>query len=174
MADIRSETWERLGVSRESVARLEILVSVTQSWQRRINLIAPSTIPEIWTRHILDSAQLLPLIHKNVSAIADLGSGGGFPALVLAAIQPAPVHMFESNAKKSAFLAEALRQMGVKGFLHTERLEQRRVPKDMPKIQLVTARAFAPMLELLAAAPRPAPARRGCAERGHRANGRVG
>lgn len=149
MADIRSETWERLGVSRESVARLEILVSVTQSWQRRINLIAPSTVPEIWTRHILDSAQLLPLIHKNISAIADLGSGGGFPALVMAAIQPAPVHMFESNAKKLAFLAEALRQMGVKGFLHTERLEQRRAPKDMPKIQLVTARAFAPMLELL-------------------------
>ena len=149
MSQISSETWQRLGVSRESIVRLETLVTVTQTWQSRINLIAPSTVPDIWTRHILDSAQLLPLIHKNTSAIADLGSGGGFPSLVLAAIQPASVHMFESNAKKSAFLAEALRQMGVKGFVHTERLEQRKPVKGLPQVQLVTARAFAPLGELL-------------------------
>ena len=149
MSQVSPETWQRLGVSRESVARLEILVAVTQTWQSRINLIAPSTLPDIWTRHILDSAQLLPLIHKNTLAIADLGSGGGFPSLVLAAIHPAPVHMFESNAKKSAFLAEALRQMGVKGFVHTQRLEQRKLLKDLPQVQLVTARAFAPLSELL-------------------------
>ena len=149
MSQVSPETWQRLGVSRESVARLEILVAVMQTWQSRINLIAPSTVPEIWTRHILDSAQLLPLIHKNILAIADLGSGGGFPSLVLAAIQPAPVHMFESNAKKSAFLAEALRQMGVKGFVYTQRLEQRKPLKDLPQVQLVTARAFAPLSELL-------------------------
>ena len=149
MSQVSPETWQRLGVSRESVARLEILVAVTQTWQSRINLIAPSTLPDIWTRHILDSAQLLPLIHKNILAIADLGSGGGFPSLVLAAIQPAPVHMFESNAKKSAFLAESLRQMGVKGFVHTHRLEQRKPLKDLPQVQLVTARAFAPLSELL-------------------------
>ena len=149
MSQISSETWQRLGVSRESIVRLETLVTVTQTWQSRINLIAPSTVPDIWTRHILDSAQLLPLIHKNTSAIADLGSGGGFPSLVLAAIQPASVHMFESNAKKSAFLAEALRQMGVKGFVHTERLEQRKPVKGLPQVQIVTARAFAPLGELL-------------------------
>ena len=149
MSQVSLETWQTLGVSRESVARLEILVAVTQTWQSRINLIAPSTLPDIWTRHILDSAQLLPLIHKNTLAIADLGSGGGFPSLVLAAIQPAPVHMFESNAKKSAFLAEALRQMGVEGFVHTQRLEQRKPLKDLPQIQLVTARAFAPLSGLL-------------------------
>ena len=131
------------------MVRLEILVAVTLTWQSRINLIAPSTVPEIWTRHILDSAQLLPFIHKNTSAIADLGSGGGFPSLVLAAIQPAPVYMFESNAKKSAFLAEALRKMGVKGFVHTERLEQRLASQGMPDVKLVTARAFAPLRELL-------------------------
>ncbi len=149
MSEISSETWQKLGVSRESLGRLEVLVSVTQAWQRKINLIAPSTVPDIWARHILDAAQLLPLIHKNTSAIADLGSGGGFPALVLAAIQPAPVHMFESNAKKSAFLAEALRQMGVKGFVHTERLIPRVAPKNLPKVQLLTARALAPLSELL-------------------------
>ncbi len=149
MSEISSETWQKLGVSRESLGRLEVLVSVTQAWQRKINLIAPSTVPDIWARHILDAAQLLPLIHKNTSAIADLGSGGGFPALVLAAIQPAPVHMFESNAKKSAFLAEALRQMGVKGYVHIERLIPRVAPKNLPKVQLLTARALAPLSELL-------------------------
>ena len=149
MSQVSPETWQRLGVSRESVERLEVLVAVTQTWQARINLIAPSTLPDIWTRHILDSAQLLPLIHRNTLAIADLGSGGGFPSLVLAAIQPAPVHMFESNAKKAAFLAEALRQMGVKAFVHTERLEQRKPVKGLPTVQLITARAFAPLGELL-------------------------
>ena len=149
MTEVGSETWERLGVSRESVERLDALVALTVKWQRHINLIAPSTVADIWIRHVLDSAQLLPLIHKNTSAIADLGSGGGFPALVLAAIQPAAVHMFESNAKKSAFLAEALRQMGVKGAVHTRRLERNGPIDDLPKVQLVTARAFAPLNELL-------------------------
>jgi len=146
---VDSETWARLGVSRESLARLEVLVSVLESWQRRINLIAPSTLAEIWHRHILDSAQLLPLIPKGVEEIADLGSGGGFPSLVLAAIQPAKVHLFESNAKKVAFLEEALRQMKVDGVVHRQRLELRKAPPNMPKVQLVTARALAPLDELL-------------------------
>ncbi len=148
MNPIALETWERLGVSRESLARLEILVQLTVAWQRHINLIAPSTLPEIWTRHILDSVQLLPMIHGNVQVIADLGSGGGFPSLVLAAIQHAPVHMFESHAKKAAFLSEALRHMGVKGHVHIERLEQRKAIKGLGKADLVTARAFAPLTEL--------------------------
>jgi len=147
---VDSETWARLGVSRESLARLEVLVSVLGRWQKRINLIAPSTLAEIWNRHILDSAQLLPLIPKGVEAIADLGSGGGFPSLVLAAIQPAKVHLYESNAKKVAFLEEALRQMKVEAVVHCQRLQLREAPQNMPKVQLVTARAFAPLSELLA------------------------
>jgi 16S rRNA (guanine527-N7)-methyltransferase len=145
-----SETWARLGVSRESLARLEVLVSVLESWQRRINLIAPSTLADIWNRHILDSAQLLPLMPKGLKAIADLGSGGGFPSLVLAAIQPARVHLFESNAKKVAFLEEALRQMKVEGVVHRQRLELSKAPPNMPHVQLVTARALASLNELLA------------------------
>ena len=147
---VDSETWARLGVSRESLARLEVLASVLENWQRHINLIAPSTLAEIWHRHILDSAQLLPLIPKGVEAIADLGSGGGFPSLVLAAIQPAKVHLFESNAKKAAFLEEALRQLKVEAVVHRQRLELRKAPPNMPKVQVVTARAFASLHELLA------------------------
>ena len=141
--------WLSLGVSRESLSRLEVLVGVTAEWQEHINLIAPSTLPEIWNRHVLDSAQLLPLLPRNTAKIADLGSGGGFPGLVLAATQSAEIHMFEANAKKVAFLQEALRQMGVSAKVHRERLERNQAPPNMPDVQVVTARAFAPLTELL-------------------------
>ena len=143
------EALERLGVSRESMARLEILVEVLLTWQARINLISPSTVDNVWMRHVVDSAQLLPLIHKNTIGIADLGSGAGFPALVLAAIQPSTVHMFESNAKKVAFLHEALRQMKINAFVYRDRLEPNVMPNPSPQVQLVTARAFAPLSLLL-------------------------
>jgi len=143
------EQWTALGVSRESLARLETLVSVALAWQERINLISPSTIPEIWKRHVLDSAQLLPFLPVNTARIADLGSGGGFPGLVLAATTKAEIHMFESNGKKVSFLQEALRKMGVKAQVHRTRLEQNLAPVDMPEVQAVTARAFAPLGELL-------------------------
>ena len=143
------EVLERLGVSRESMARLEVLIEVLLTWQARMNLISPSTVDDVWMRHVVDSAQLLPLIHKNTAGIADLGSGAGFPALVLAAIQPATVHMFEANAKKVAFLHEALRQMKITASVHRDRLEPNVMPKPAPQVQLVTARAFAPLSLLL-------------------------
>ncbi len=141
--------WAALNVSRESLTRLEALVSVAAAWQERINLISPATLPEIWHRHILDSAQLAPLLPKNTMKIADLGSGGGFPGLVLAAVQKAEVHMFEANAKKVAFLEEALRQMKVTAKVYRQRLELNVAPPSMPDVQVVTARAFAPLTELL-------------------------
>lgn len=146
---ISEARWLNLGVSRESLTRLEALVAVTAAWQERINLIAPSTLHEIWNRHILDSIQLLPLLPKNTRKIADLGSGGGFPALALAATQPAELHMFEANAKKVAFLQEALRRMGVSAKVHCERLVQNKPPQNLQEVQVVTARAFAPLKELL-------------------------
>jgi 16S rRNA (guanine527-N7)-methyltransferase len=146
---VSESKWAALDVSRESLTRLEALVSVAAAWQTRINLISPSTLSEIWQRHVLDSAQLVRLLPKNTMKIADLGSGGGFPALVLAAVQKAEVHMFEANAKKVAFLEEALRQMGVSGKVHRQRLVQNIAPANMPDVQVVTARAFAPLTELL-------------------------
>jgi 16S rRNA (guanine527-N7)-methyltransferase len=147
--NLAAEHLGALGVSRESMDRLAVLVDVLKQWQAQINLIAPSTVDDIWMRHVVDSAQLIPLIHKNTSAIADLGSGAGFPALVLAATQPATVHMFEANAKKVAFLSEALRQMKVKAVVHRLRLEIDVAPPTMPEVQIVTARAFAPLPLLL-------------------------
>jgi 16S rRNA (guanine527-N7)-methyltransferase len=136
-------------VSRESLDRLEILVTLLLDWQKHINLIAPSTIGDVWNRHVIDSLQLVPLLPSNTLAIADLGSGAGFPALVLAAVQPATVHMYEANMKKVAFMNEALRQMKCKAVVHRERLEPHQAPQNMPLVQVVTARAFAPLPLLL-------------------------
>lgn len=143
------ESLARFNVSRESLDRLQIYVRLLLDWQKHINLIAPSTIGDVWQRHVIDSLQLLPLLPTGVRAIADLGSGAGLPALILAATQPATVHMYEANSKKAAFLSEALRQMKCAGVVHRERLEPRKAPLKMPAVQVVTARAFAPLPLLL-------------------------
>lgn len=143
------ESIIKFNVSRESFEKLQILAKLLLEWQKHFNLIAPATIPNLWERHILDSVQLLPLLPPGLKAIADLGSGAGFPGLVLAATQSATVHMFEANGKKAAFLSEALRQMKCGGIVHRERLEPLKAPRNMPPVQLVTARAFAPLTQLL-------------------------
>ncbi len=138
-------------VSRETAARLDRFVALLLEWQARTNLIAASTIPTLWTRHIADSLQLLPLAPQARHWV-DLGTGGGFPGLVLAialADQPgATVHLVESNQKKAAFLREAARQTGVAAQVHAVRIEEfvhtHRGPADV-----VTARALAPLTVLL-------------------------
>jgi 16S rRNA (guanine527-N7)-methyltransferase len=146
------DEFGRFNVSRESFDKLQILAKLLLDWQKHINLISPATIPELWKRHILDSMQLLPLIPDGTMAIADLGSGAGFPGLVLAATQSATVHMYEANGKKAAFLGEALRQMKCAGVVHRERLEPLHALDKMPAVQLVTARAFAALPLLLSLA----------------------
>lgn len=143
------EDIAKFGVSRESFDRLLVLEKLLITWQAHINLVSNSTLPNLWNRHIIDSLQLLRLIPKNTVSIADLGSGGGFPGLVLAATQSAEVHFFEANAKKTAFLQEALRHLKVTGKVHRERLEPMQAPPQIPQVQLVTARAFAPLPMLL-------------------------
>lgn len=146
-----AEAWEaarRLNVSRESWTRIGAFVALLMHWQERINLIAPSTIPEIWQRHVLDSLQLLPLLPPYATAFADLGSGSGFPALPLAIASGLEAQLYESNGKKAAFLREALRVTGCKGTVHLMRLED--VPgKPLPSAGVVTARALAPLEVLL-------------------------
>lgn len=138
----------RLNVSRESWTRIEGFVDLLLTWQRRINLISPASIPEIWERHVLDSLQLLSLLPPGTAAFADLGSGSGFPALPLAIASGAEAHLYESNGKKAAFLREALRLAGARGTVHLTRLED--VPNQVrPEVQVVTARALAPLDTLL-------------------------
>ena len=141
-------------VSRETLARLDRFVATLLTWQRRINLIAPATVREIWTRHIADSLQLLPLA-PTARIWIDLGSGGGFPGLAIAcALAEKPggrVHLIESNGKKAAFLREAVRITGAPAIVHQARIEQVGGKLGEP-IEVVTARALAPLNELLALA----------------------
>ena len=140
---------EQLGVSRESWVRVETFVALLLQWQERINLISPASIASIWERHVIDSLQLLPLVPSGSKAVADLGSGSGFPALPLAIASGLTFHLYESNNKKAAFLREALRVTGCKGEIHADRLMGKASPRGTPKVQLVTARALAPLNELL-------------------------
>ena len=108
-------------VSRETVERLDRYVRLLEEWQAKTNLVAPSTLPQLWTRHIADSLQLLAL-KSDGKVWLDLGSGGGFPGVVLAcALAETPaaqIHLVERNAKKAAFLREAIRVTGAPGVVH--------------------------------------------------------
>jgi len=141
-------------VSRETLARLDRFVGTLLAWQQRINLIAPATIRAVWTRHVADSLQLLPLA-PSARVWLDLGSGAGFPGLALAcALAETPgarVHLVESTGKKAAFLREAIRLTGAPAIVHQARIEQMGTKLD-GKIEIVTARALAPLTELLALA----------------------
>jgi len=138
-------------VSRETEARLDRYVELLREWQAKTNLVAPSTIPTLWTRNIADSLQLLTLA-PSAKAWMDLGSGGGFPGVVLAcALAETPgaiVHLVERNAKKAAFLREALRVTSSPGMVHFSDIEDIVDRVDGP-IDCVTARALAPLHQLI-------------------------
>ncbi|HML15259.1 MAG TPA: 16S rRNA (guanine(527)-N(7))-methyltransferase RsmG [Xanthobacteraceae bacterium] len=138
-------------VSRETLGRLDRFVATLLAWQRRINLIAPATIAEVWTRHVADSLQLAALA-PAARVWLDLGSGGGFPGLVIAcAVAEKPgarIHLIESNGKKAAFLREAVRLTGAPAIVHQARIEQMGMKLD-ESIEVVTARALAPLTDLL-------------------------
>ena len=137
-------------VSRETEKRLDSLVEVLLLWQQRQNLIAPSTIPKVWTRHVADSLQLLPLA-AGAKIWADFGSGGGFPGIALACAlaeqAKTMVHLIESVGKKAAFLSEAVRATGTNAIVHHMRAEDFAKSCAEP-IDVVTARAVAPLKTL--------------------------
>jgi 16S rRNA (guanine527-N7)-methyltransferase len=146
----------RVDVSRETRDQLEALVHTLGRWQKAINLVGKGTLEDIWVRHILDSAQLVPLIPKGAKTLVDLGSGGGFPGLVLAALRPdLEVTLIEADIRKGAFLAEAGRRMSLK---KQPKVVISRIETAPPtKADVVTARALAPLSQLLVwAAPHKA------------------
>lgn len=138
-------------VSRETEQRLDRYVALLLEWQAKTNLIAPSTLPHLWTRHIADSLQLLDLA-PDARIWIDLGSGGGFPGAVLACAlaerDGAQVHLVERNAKKAAFLREAIRVTGAPGIVHLSEIGDI-VEKWSGRVDCVTARALAPLHQLI-------------------------
>lgn len=139
-------------VSRETFSRLEILADLLTRWQKTINLVAPNTIPELWDRHIADSLQLVGYAPDTVTNWADLGSGGGFPGLVVAAVlaerEGAQVTLVESDTRKAAFLREASRAAALPTRIVPERIEQAS-QRLAAGTQVVSARALAPLPKLL-------------------------
>lgn len=133
-----------LDVSRETEERLTIFVALFQKWAKAINLVAPSTLSEVWNRHIVDSAQIYAL-RPGARIWADLGSGGGFPGIVtgilLAGIGDGWVHLVESNNKKAAFLRTAILETGARASVHAIRIEQ--APSVIERCDAISARALA-------------------------------
>lgn len=137
-------------VSRETIGRLEIYVELLTQWQKKTNLIAPSTLDEIWERHIADSLQILAIKPDSLNWL-DLGSGGGFPGLVIAAVmadhEAGSITLIESNNKKTAFLRQANRAMGAGANIVTSRIEDAADLDIQPEV--VTARALTALPNLL-------------------------
>ena len=138
-------------VSRETQERLDRFVELLEEWQAKTNLVAPSTLSNLWTRHVADSLQLLPLA-PSARIWMDLGSGGGFPGVVIACAlsesSGASVHLVERNSKKAAFLREALRVTSAPGIVHLSDIEDT-VDRFAGRIDCVTARALAPLHQLI-------------------------
>lgn len=132
-------------VSRETLERLRLYAELLVRWQATINLVSVKSLADLWRRHIWDSAQLLPIIPKNTKVITDLGSGAGFPGLILSIILDMEVNLVEASGKKIAFLREAARITRAKVVLHEGRIEN----LSLPKSDLITARALAPLDKLL-------------------------
>ena len=141
-------------VSRETGERLDAIVALLEKWQRTINLVAPATLPQIWTRHVADSLQLIPLAGEARRWV-DLGSGGGFPGLVIAAVlaehPEADMTLVESDTRKAAFLREAARIAELPVTVLPVRIEQV-APRIAAGVEVVSARALAPLPKLLALA----------------------
>lgn len=155
------------GVSRETLARLNLYESLLKEWQKHINLVAPATLAEIWHRHFADSAQLVQLVPDTAQTIVDLGSGAGFPGLVLAIMLaeeplagPRPgggansssgrrIVLIESDRRKAAFLREVARQTRVAVEILSIRIEKPETHVRVGQADVVSARALAPLSQLL-------------------------
>ncbi len=133
------------GAAPPVLARLRLYAEVLEKWQRRINLVGRGTLGDIWRRHFLDSAQLLPLLADRATVL-DMGSGAGFPGLVLAIMGDCTVHLVESDARKCAFLFEATRRTAAENVhIHNVRMENL---APFP-VDVVTARALAGVDKLI-------------------------
>ena len=143
--------------SRETVAKLVTYAALLKQWQKTINLVAPGTLDAVWHRHMADSAQLVTLAPPDANSWVDLGSGAGFPGLVLAILlhdrAGARVTLIESDARKVAFLRDVARQVGlsqasVVDICHA-RIESASTHARVGRVDVVTARALAPLPKLL-------------------------
>lgn len=146
---------EDLNVSRETFANLKVYADLLEKWNPKINLVSRASLRDLWTRHIMDSAQLMSLAPNPCKTWVDLGSGGGFPGLVIAIMaleagSPKEVILIESDSRKCAFLRTVIRETGAKATVLNQRIEQ----TDPLSADVLTARALADLTDLLGFAER--------------------
>ena len=146
----RDDFIARAPISADSVPDYDRWAALLAKWNARINLVAPSTLPDYWTRHALDSAQIVPLIPDDAMTVMDFGSGAGFPGLSIAIESKAQdtgrhVHLIESAGKKASFLRTVIRELGLPATVYSARIEA----MDSLQADVITARAFAPLTRLL-------------------------
>lgn len=144
-----------LDVSRETFDRLEHFAALLKKWNQRINLVSKSTLDNLWQRHVLDSAQLYSLVQHPIGHWVDLGSGGGFPGLVIALMamengSPFKVTLVESDMRKSAFLRTVIRETGAPAHVLNGRAED----IDPLGADVVSARALSELSNLIGLADR--------------------
>ena len=132
-------------VSRETIEKLEIYISLLQQWNKKINLVSQQGMDQVWKRHVYDSFQLIRYLDSSVKSIADLGSGGGFPGLILALSTDIPVILIESDMRKTIFLREVLRQTKTQATVLCQRVEN----VNAISADVVTARALTSLTQLL-------------------------
>ena len=122
----REDFFNKTDVSRETMEKVKIYANLLEKWQRKINLVSSATLPDLWRRHFYDSFQLKDLFEGPNSGnlkILDIGSGAGFPGLLLSMLDIGEFHMVESNNKKCAFMGQVIRQTGCRAIVYNERVE---------------------------------------------------
>ncbi len=142
------EAGELTGVSRETIERVDAFVAVLDEWRKKINLIGPGEGKHLWRRHILDSLQLVQFIPESARSLADLGTGGGFPGVVLACAlhdRKVVVSLVEKSVRKAEFLEAAVAELGLNAVVLNQRIEDTSANKN----DVVTARALAPLPKLM-------------------------
>jgi 16S rRNA (guanine527-N7)-methyltransferase len=141
------EFAEQSGVSRETLDRLKIFAEALSDWSTRHNLVSRRSLGDIWRRHMWDSAQLARFVPAGAATLVDLGSGAGFPGLVLAALlgDRTAVALYEATRKKADFLRFAAERMGLNVTVRNMRVED----ESHQSADVVTARALAPLPLLL-------------------------
>lgn len=143
---VKQDQWNDLDVSRETLDKLQAYGNLLIKWQKKINLVSNSTLDDFWSRHMLDSAQVYPLIPEGTNTLVDIGCGAGFPGLVLAIMGIPDVHLVDSDMRKMAFVREAARITETNVEIHNCRIED--VALSQPA-DVVTSRALASLDKLL-------------------------
>ena len=135
-------------VSRETMHKLEIFADLLMEAQKTLNLVSKNTLPDLWARHMLDSMQLIEHLPKSTRSITDLGSGAGFPGLVLSISTGLPTRLIEARRRKGIFLRHVIDQTGAPATVINERIQNLSTESRKKPVDIITARALAPLEQL--------------------------